>query len=129
MRDNATTVISNGTIKFINESESTVYASGIFATGTSKVTIKDMYIVACAEAVFAQSNASVEILSGSFKSTEYPEFTLNLKDSARATASIVVKGGQYYQFNPADNTAEGANTNFVAEGCSVVKEGDWYIVK
>ena len=129
VRDNATAVISNGTIKFINESESTVYASGIFATGTSKVTIKDMDIVAVAEAVFAQANASVEILSGSFKSIEYPQFTLNLKDSARDTASIVVKGGKYFNFNPADNAAEGANTNFVATGYTVEKEGDWYVVK
>lgn len=129
VRDNAESVISNGAIRFINEVESTVYASGIFATGTSKVTIKDMDIVAVAEAVFAQANASVEILSGSFKSTEHPEFTLNLKDSARATASIVVKGGKYFQFNPADNAAEGEHTNFVAAGYTVEQDGDWFVVK
>lgn len=31
-------------------------------------------------------------------------------------ANIIVKGGIYYNFNPANNPAEGANTNFVADG-------------
>lgn len=130
VRDNAETVISNGAIRFINEVESTVYASGIFATGSSKVTIKNVDVVACAEAVFAQANAAVEILSGSFKSTEYPEFTLNLKDSARDTASIIVKGGKYFQFNPADNEAEGEGTNFLAEGKTSTQNAEgWYVVE
>ena len=130
VRDNAEVVITgNGNINFINTVESTVYASGIFATGTSKVTIESCNIEAGAEAVFAQSNATVEILGGSFKSVECPQYTLNLKDSARATASIVVKGGKYYNFNPANNAAEGEDTNFVAEGKTVEQEGDWYIVK
>ena len=129
VRDNAESVISNGAIRFVNLVDATVYASGIFATGTSKVTLENMDVVAGAEAVFAQSSAAVEILSGSYKSIEFPGFTLNLKDSARATASIVVKGGKYFQFNPADNAAEGEHTNFVAAGKTVEQEGDWYVVK
>ena len=130
VRDNAEVVITgNGAINFINTSASTVYASGIFATGSSKVTIENGTFVAAAEAVFAQANASVEILGGSFKSTEHPEFTLNLKDSARDTASIVVKGGKFYQFNPANNAAEGTGTNFVADGKTVSQDGDWYVVE
>lgn len=130
VRDNAETVISNGAIRFINEVESTVYASGIFATGDSKVTIKNVDVVACAEAVFAQANAAVEILSGSFKSTEHSDFTLNLKDSARDTASIVVKGGKYFQFNPADNAAEGEGTNFLAAGKTSTQNAEgWYVVE
>ena len=130
VRDNAEVVITgNGAINFINTSASTVYASGIFATGSSKVTIENGTFVAAAEAVYAQANASVEILGGSFKSTEHPEYTLNLKDSARNTASIVVKGGKFYQFNPANNAAEGAGTNFVADGKTVSQDGDWYVVE
>lgn len=130
VRDNAEVVITgNGAINFINTSASTVYASGIFATGSSKVTIENGTFVAAAEAVFAQANASVEILGGSFKSTEYPELTINLKDTARDTASIVVKGGKFYQFNPANNAAEGTGTNFVADGKTVSQDGDWYVVE
>ena len=49
--------------------------------------------------------------------------------SARATASIIVNGGSFYMFNPADNAAEGEHTNFVADGKTVEQNGDWYIVK
>ena len=122
VRDNANVIITgNGTINATYDA--------IFATGTSKVTIENGTFIGAAEAVYAQANATVEILGGSFKSTEYPEFTLNLKDSARATASIVVKGGKYFQFNPADNAAEGEHTNFVADGYTVEQNDDWYIVK
>ncbi len=122
VRDDAEVVITgNGTIDATYDA--------LFATGNSKVTIVNGTFIGAAEAVYVQANASVEILGGSFKSTQYPQFTLNIKDAARATASIVVKGGQYYQFNPANNAAEGANTNFVADGYTVEQNGDWYIVK
>lgn len=130
VRDTAETVISNGNIEFVSVGEK--YATGLFATGSSKLTVENVNIVAGGEAVFAQANASVEILSGSFKSIEYPEFTLNLRDKSTKptdTATITVKGGKYFNFNPADNTAEGANTNFVATGYTVEQEGDWYVVK
>ena len=122
VRENANVIITgNGTINATYDA--------IFATGTSKVTIENGTFIGAAEAVYAQSNATVEILGGSFKSTEYPEFTLNLKDAARDTASIIVKGGEYFKFNPANNKAEGEGTNFVAEGYTVEQNGDWYIVK
>lgn len=122
VRDNAELVITgNGTINATYDA--------VFATGTSKVTIENGTFIGVAEAVFAQANAQVIINGGSFKSLEYPGFTLNLKDSARTTASILVNGGSFYQFNPADNAAEGEHTNFVAEGKTVEQNGDWYIVK
>ena len=43
-------------------------------------------------------------------------------------SSITVEGGRFEKFDPANNLAEGPNTNFVAEGYQSVKEGDWYIV-
>ena len=55
-------------------------------------------------------------------------FTLNLRDADRATASIVVKGGTFTGFNPADNAAENAGTNFVAEGYKSVANGDTFVV-
>ena len=49
------------------------------------------------------------------------------------TADIIVKGGTFVNFDPSDNVAEGAGTNFVADGYKVVSEtqsnGDiWYTV-
>lgn len=62
-------------------------------------------------------------------------FLLNCIDSAykNDTAKIIVKGGTFVNFDPSNNTAEGAGTNFVAEGYSVICEeqanGDkWYTV-
>ena len=46
------------------------------------------------------------------------EFVLNLLDEERRdwSATIVVTGGTFEKFNPANNKAEGEGTNFVAEG-------------
>ena len=62
-------------------------------------------------------------------------FLLNCIDSAYRdnTAKIIVKGGTFVNFDPSNNTAEGAGTNFVADGYKVVSEnktnGDvWYTV-
>ncbi len=46
------------------------------------------------------------------------EYILNLLDEnyTNKTASIVVTGGTFVKFNPQNNQAEGANTNFLADG-------------
>lgn len=70
------------------------------------------------------------IVNGGFFSV-YPDintkdyrYVLNCIDGnyKNGTAKIIVKGGTFVNFNPADNAAEGAGTNFVAEGYSVIKE-------
>ena len=62
-------------------------------------------------------------------------FLLNCIDSAYkdGTAKIIVKGGTFVNFDPSNNTAEGAGTNFVAGGYKVVSENKtngeiWYTV-
>lgn len=62
----------------------------------------------------------------------YRHFLLNLFDSfgKRGDASIVVKGGSFIGFDPADNYAEGNHTNFVATGYKSVEDGEFtYTVK
>ncbi len=57
------------------------------------------------------------------KSALYPdEYVLNCYDAnfKNGTASIVVKGGKFHGFNPANCMAEGAGTNFIV---------DWYSSK
>lgn len=83
------------------------------------------------------------IIKGGFFSVQQPypktgleyEFVINCYDGNRKneTASVEIMGGTYVNFNPADNTAEGAHTNFVVDGYTVVSEtqanGDvWYTV-
>lgn len=56
--------------------------------------------------------------------------TLNCLDANRknGTAKIHVTGGTYYKFDPANNCAEGANTNFCVNGYTTTQDGDWYTV-
>ena len=68
------------------------------------------------------------------------EFLLNCKDenynADPKKANIIVKGGEFYKFNPADNAAEGSNTNFIGTHAnssykyvSTKAEGsDWWVV-
>ena len=75
------------------------------------------------------ANASIEILDGTFKNFT-PKWTLNLKDNSGA--SIAVKGGSYYSFDPsAGNTEPAPNNpkNYLAEGYVSVANGDKFEVK
>ena len=80
--------------------------------------------------IYASANGCIEINGGVFEAAK-PEWTLNVKDAdyKAGTAKIIVKGGKFKGFNPADNSAEGAHTNFVAEGYKSVLEGEYYVVK
>lgn len=81
--------------------------------------------------IYAKNGGSVTINGGEFI-CETPEWTLNLHDGTRAESSILVKGGTFKGFNPANNLAEGENTNFVAEGYTVnsevIDDATWYTV-
>ena len=61
-------------------------------------------------------------------------YTLNCidKNYKAGTANIIVKGGTYVNFDPSNNAAEGAGTNFVADAYKVVSEthgsDTWYTV-
>ena len=130
------TIDGNGTFK---AKENDCYAVDIQDGG--KLVIKNGTFIGNIHAVYVLSGEAV--IEGGFFSVQqkYPdaakadEFVLNCYDANRAngTAKITVKGGTFVNFNPADCQAEGAHTNFVAEGYSVIKEtqtnGDvWYTV-
>lgn len=61
------------------------------------------------------------IYGGVFETEGDPAYLLNIKDSDRARATFKVYGGTFVGFNPADNTAEGDHTNFVAPGYKSVE--------
>ena len=71
------------------------------------------------------SGGTIIINSGNFVSGT-PAWTLNCKDAAykAGTANIIVKGGTFTGFDPANNKAEGENTNFVAAGYMSKNNGD-----
>jgi len=63
------------------------------------------------------SGGTITINSGNFVSGT-PAWTLNCNDTSykNGTANIIVKGGTFVGFDPANNKAEGENTNFVPAG-------------
>ncbi len=61
----------------------------------------------------------VEIYGGTFTNEAGSNghgFVLNQDDELKGQNCIVVYGGTFIGFNPADNEADGENTNYVAEG-------------
>ena len=58
-----------------------------------------------------------------------PDWLLNIRDDRRGDSTIVVNGGFFYGFNPADNATEGEGTNYVANGVEVseVEPGLWAV--
>ena len=79
--------------------------------------------------IYASGNAVIEINGGVFEAAT-PQWTLNVKDAdyTAGKANIIVKGGSFKGFDPANAQTEG-ETNFVALGYQSVKEGDYYVVK
>ena len=107
----------------------------------SELVIEDGTFIGNVHAVYVYEGTAY--IKGGFYSVQqkYPdankanEFVLNCYDANRAngTAKIIVTGGTFVNFNPANCQAEGANTNFVADGYTVVStrqtNGDvWYTV-
>lgn len=63
------------------------------------------------------NNAELIINGGVFESaTDDATFLINMDDNNLGAASIQIKGGTFVGFNPADNTADGAGTNYVSDG-------------
>ena len=104
-----------------------------------QVTIEDGTYVGNIHAVYVYEGAA-EIKGGHYSVQQtYPDaekaygFVLNCYDANRknGTAKIMVSGGEFVKFNPADCAAEGAHTNFLAEGYMSVEaeEGVWTVVR
>ena len=111
--------------------EGTIRAEGTYGlwnnATTGKIIINGGNIEAQTHAVYAE-NGEIEINGGTFKLTNADTAERDENDNLRflincldknykaGKANIIVKGGKFYEFNPANNAAEGAGTSFVAEG-------------
>ena len=117
--------------------ENDCYAVDVQDGGT--VVIEDGTYVGNIHAVYVQKGTA-EIRGGKYSIRQtYPEaakaygFVLNCYDKNRenGTAKILVSGGEFVKFNPADCVAEGEGTNFVIAGYKSVASGTdvWKVVK
>ena len=106
------------------------YAMAVCASSRSEITIKGGEFANQAPAgsnlslIYAEDSAKITIEGGTFKCVS-PAWTLNCNDSDPAT--ITVKGGSFYKFDPSNVTA-GEGEIFIADGYKVVQNGDWYNV-
>lgn len=95
---------------------------------TGKIIINDgVTIEAQTHAVYAEKGI-IEINGGTFKLTNWADadkddngnlrFLINCYDAnyKNGSANIIVKGGKFYDFDPANCAAEGVGTSFVADG-------------
>ena len=113
------TIKGNGTF---TAKENDCYAVDVQDGG--HVIIEDGEYVGNIHAVYVEEGTA-EIRGGKYSvQQKYPdaakadEFVLNCYDANRAngTAKIIVTGGEFVSFNPADCWAEGAHSNFLAPG-------------
>ena len=84
----------------------------------------------------AYKQCNLNIYGGVFETTGDAKYLINCKDEPYKDGKCAIKimGGIFVGFNPADNTAEGAHTNFVASGYKSVEttyngKQAWKVVK
>ena len=131
VRGGELTITGNGTVQ---AKENDAYVADLQYGG--KLTIESGTFIGNLSAVYVHTgelvinggNFSIQQLAGDYGDPY--RYTLNCRDDKyiNGTAKITVNGGRFYGFNPADNAAEGAGTNFVAAGLSVVENDGWYTV-
>ena len=140
------TINGNGNVKAATDDKSSANAlwvkygnvvinGGNYYVGADNAVRNDCIYLGAASLKTEAANhvSSITINGGTFeaKVNEAGQYwVLNVQDDFyRAGSDIVVYGGSYKNFNPADNKSEGAGTNFLAPGKTVEEDEDWYIVK
>ena len=108
---------------------------GINVRKGANLTINNGYYYGGGTAVQVQKG-TLTINGGTFACEPFGDpygynFLINCVDAAYKdeTAKVIIKGGTFINFDPSNNSAEGAGTNFVASGYTVkseVKGSDTY---
>lgn len=111
------TISANQGLWLNNANSSAVIKSGNYTTNAD------------GQAVYVEKG-KVTIEGGTFGTKgENIDFLINIEDSYRRPLNdvrevLLVKGGTFINFDPSNNTSEGPNTNFVADGYKVVVSND-----
>ena len=107
-----------------------VLNGGYYYVGKDGASRNDcIYVGAADYAADADKKVSTLTINGgtyeaaAFELDQY--WVLNLRNEFKAAGSkIIVKGGTFKNFDPANNLSEGANTNFVDKGYKSINNGD-----
>jgi len=139
-------ITGNGTLNAASQGNN--YSIAVWAKETGKATIKNGTFTNVGakskddngtannnEMIYVSGSGVITIEDGTFIGNTENEkwgthYTLNAHDASykAGTAKIIVKGGTFTKFNPANNEAEGKETNFVAEGYEVTVTDNLYTV-
>ena len=130
VRGGSLTLTGNGAVK---AKEDDVFAVDVQDGGN--LVIEGGEYVGNMDAVYVLEGMA-EIKGGKFSIQQLSEnpdpygYVLNCYDDNRkiGKAKILVSGGEFVKFNPADCAAEGAHTNFLADGYKSTQIGDSYFV-
>ena len=105
---NACVIVYNGTVNISN---------GYFHSSVSK----DGSSSPCIFLFGNTGEAYANITGGVFEADGDAMFIVNCDDTNKGRCHVKVMGGTFVGFNPADNTADGAHTNYVATGYKSVE--------
>ena len=130
VRGGSLTIKGAGTLQ---AKENDCFAVDVQDGGT--VVIEDGTYVGNVHAVYVYEGTA-EIKGGKYSIQQLSSnpdpygYVLNCYDKNRKNgiAKIIVTGGEFVKFNPADCAAEGAHTNFLADGYKSTPIGDSYFV-
>ena len=125
-------VKGNGIIEAKEESDDNKDAYAIDVQNKSaKVLLVDGKFVGRTHSVYSFAG-DVYIEGGKYSNTneENHDYVINCHDGnyKDKAANIIVKGGEFANFNPGDCRAEGEHTSFLAFGYKSEKDGDYYKV-
>lgn len=123
---NACVIIFNGTTNIQNG----YFHSSIDKNGDSNPCI----ILAPIKNSAVTGYSKLNIYGGVFEADGDAKFVINCQDEDKDRCTVKVMGGTFVGFNPADNTADGAHTNYVAPGYKSVEttyngKQAWKVVK
>lgn len=122
------TINGDGTVNGLGNNN---YSMAIWADGGNVVINGGTYTNVGAgsddhyDLIYAKNGSTVIITDGTFQ-CHTPAWTLNLKDGSGS--SIVVKGGAFKGFDPANGTTENPAVDFVAAGHISELSGENYVV-
>lgn len=129
LEDNTNNLVIDGNLTIAGRNGTTagnVDAGIIIRAG--KVTVNSGHFIASKDVnggenpailLYSPSSYRSELIinDGTFESVVgNSKFLINIQDEYRDHASVKIYGGTFIGFDPADNEAEGAHTNFVADG-------------
>ena len=109
----------NNAIKLV-QGTANIYGGYFHSGNDANGVASEVVYLECGSGVFT---ATLNVYGGVFECDGDASYLINCYNSSykKGNAKVNIYGGTFVGFNPADNTAEGEHTNFVAEGYKSVE--------